>query len=495
MIIEPYVIIENQDFNSSEDIILLKSRFDSIDYKDGRTTFVFRNCKFQHINIINNEEIDFPHINFLFSYCLINSFYIHSLITKNISITFSNCILSARINNNNIGFVSFSNCFIKSHIFLTELSSLTIVYDENIIDLRKWKIFLNKYSLNFNDYLENSFNIYEPKNFTFHIRESDSGIKGIYNNRYKNAVGYRFNNFEKNNFNFSLSIFYSVAKEHKATRIINSKLKCLEIKGYSNGKIEIENSQIDNIYLNNLTCKEGANFYDLKPFRITEHSENKFEISRCNLDEFWFDNVIFNEYKIISFYRNKFVQTNFSSCEFPNSFNDFEKFITVKNIHYPSSKDTNYNKLRYETFLQLKKALENSGNYFESQKFQSFTNELLLNIDSIPYWDKFILKINSFSNNHGISIEKPFVWLLRSSIILYILYLITLRRIFIYNADIDWNLFGYYFSFLDLTHRSDFLVDKEELNGFSLMIDYLNKLVIGFFIYQFIAAFRKYGKK
>lgn len=62
--------------------------------------------------------------------------------------------------------------------------------------------------------------------------------------------------------------------------------------------------------------------------------------------------------------------------------------------------------------------------------------------------------------------------------------------------SIDWNLFGYYFSFLDITHRTDFLVSKKEgLNGFSLTIDYINKIVLGFFIYQFIASFRKYGKK
>lgn len=63
------------------------------------------------------------------------------------------------------------------------------------------------------------------------------------------------------------------------------------------------------------------------------------------------------------------------------------------------------------------------------------------------------------------------------------------------NNSIDWNLIGYYFSFLDITHRIDFLVDKAELSGLSVTIDYLNKILIGFLIYQFIAAFRKYRKK
>ena len=47
----------------------------------------------------------------------------------------------------------------------------------------------------------------------------------------------------------------------------------------------------------------------------------------------------------------------------------------------------------------------------------------------------------------------------------------------------------------NITHRSDFLVEKEEFNGGMLAIDFINKLLVGFFIYQFVAAFRKYGKK
>ena len=63
------------------------------------------------------------------------------------------------------------------------------------------------------------------------------------------------------------------------------------------------------------------------------------------------------------------------------------------------------------------------------------------------------------------------------------------------KTKIDFELIGYYFSFIDITHRSDFLVKKEELNGWSLTIDFFSKVVSGFFIYQFISAFRKYGKK
>jgi len=63
------------------------------------------------------------------------------------------------------------------------------------------------------------------------------------------------------------------------------------------------------------------------------------------------------------------------------------------------------------------------------------------------------------------------------------------------SNQIDYDLIGYYFAFLDITHRTDFLVSKTELSGLSVTIDYINKILVGFLIYQFIAAFRKYGKK
>jgi len=494
MNIRPYIVIENREFNEVENLYIIDEYLNPEEFRDGKITIVFNNCSFSHINIINEENIRFKHVSILFSYCLIKSFYVESIVTKNISILFTNSIISARINNNIFGFVSFTNCLVYNHLFLTKITQLSIVYDENAINLVQWLRFLRKYRLNYRDYLENKIYIYEHIDFTFHIREKDTNKSGIHRNLHLNRILYFFTEKEKQEFKISLLIHFYPNINDKKTRILNSKLHSLELKGNANGEIEIENCQIDNIYLFEVSCESNATFYNIKPYR-TSSTENNFQISRCNLDKFWFDNVLFNDYKKISFYRNRFANTSFTSCEFPNNFNEFSKFITVNNIHYPNSKDHNYEKLRYETFLQIKKTLENSGNFYESQKFQSITNESLSKIKTISFWDKIILDINSISNDHGISIKKPLILLILFSILFYVLYLYSLDRIFICNSKIDWNLFGYYFSFLDITHRTDFLVEKKDLNGMSLFLDYLNKVVVGFFIYQFIASFRKYGKK
>ncbi len=494
MNIRPNIIIENKEFDSVENLYIIDEFLNPEQYNDGKITVVFKNCSFTHINIINEQSIRFKQISILFSYCLIKSFYVQSVTSKNISILFTNSIVSARINNNILGFVSFTNCLIYAHLFLTKISQLSIVYDENTINLLQWLRFLRKYNLDYKDYLEIKIYVYEHIDFTFHIREVDTSKIGIHKNRHLNRILYFLNEKEKEEFKISLLIHFYPTINDKKTRILNSKLHSLELKGKANGELEIENCQIDNIYLFEMSCESNATFYNIKPYR-TSSSENNFQISRCNLDKFWFDNVLFNDYKKISFYRNRFSSTSFTSCEFPSNYKEFNKFITVKNIHYPNSKDYNYEKLRYETFLQIKKTLENSGNFFESQKFQSITNESLFKIKSIPFWDKVILWMNSISNDHGISIKKPFILLIIFSIIFYLLYLYSLNRIFVINSEVDWNLLGYYFSFLDITHRNDFLVERTELNGMSLFIDYFNKVIVGFFIYQFIASFRKYGRK
>ena len=154
----------------------------------------------------------------------------------------------------------------------------------------------------------------------------------------------------------------------------------------------------------------------------------------------------------------------------------------------------NYYKDQYEIFIQIKAILEKNGNFHEAQKLNAISNESLRKTKDIDWSDKQILRINSWSNYHGLSICKPLKWFLILSICLYIIYLYSLGKIFNTNK-MDPNLFGYYFSFIDLTHKNNFLVEKDEFNGVMLFVDYLNKVVTGFFIYQFIASFRKYRKK
>lgn len=493
----PYTIIENTDYPDDTKIVIRASDFSNVPFQDGRITFSFIGCRFKKLEIENTETIDFKDISIQFISCFINEINVDNIITTNFSIFFGSSILKGRIKNENLKNVETNNCLLNNSLFLLDLKRAVVSYtEENIFPIR-WKKLLKSVNATLENLLaeKHSFYIYDCKSIVFTVNENKTDKRGIYKIPYDsvNKIGYYPSDEEKQNFKVSLSVKYSADKEHNLTKIINAKLLALSLSGYSTGELLIENCNIDSWYIRNFSAQVGANFYNIKPFR-KETEETKLEIHKSNLDKVWFDNVAFDDYYTISLYRNKFGQTTLTACDFPSKYKDFDKIQTIENIHYPDRKDKNYFKTRYETFLQLKKQLEASGNFYEAQKFQAISHEALKKIENLPYWDRVILKINGLSNNHGLSIKEPFIGTIVLSILFYVLYLWSLGRIFNAN-EIDWNLFGYYFSFIDITHRTDFLVNKSELNGFSLTIDFLNKIIVGFLIYQFIAAFRKYGKK
>lgn len=495
----PYTIFENRYFNVDTKIVIRASDFNDVAYQDGKITFTFINCRFRNLEIENNETIDFKDISIQFISCFITHIDVETFITTNFSIFFGSTILEGRIRNSNLYSVTINNCLLKNTLFLLNLNNATVSYtEENIFPIR-WKKLLKSIHTDLETILNviHSYYIYDTNNIVFSFNENSTETKGIYKRHYSNEVenkiGYYFSDEEKKKINLSLIVKYSADIPHKLTKIVNAKLSTLSISGYCTGELIIENARIDNWFIRNFSTQLGCNFYNIKPFR-SELTDKKLEIHKSNLDKVWFDNVSFNDFSIISFYRNKFGQTSITSCDFPINYQGFDKFKTVENIHYPERLDFNYYKTRYETFLQLKKLLETSGNFYEAQKLQAVSNEALRKITNLPFWDRLILKTNSLSNNHGLSIKEPFFGTIILSTIFYILYLLSLGRIFNGNK-IDYDLIGYYFAFLDITHRSDFLVSKTELNGLSVTIDYLNKILVGFLIYQFIASFRKYGKK
>lgn len=493
----PYLVIENKNYSDNTKIVIRASDFSNVPFQDGRITFSFIGCRFKKLEIENIETIDFKDISIQFIGCFIDEINVENIITTNFSIYIGGSILQGRIKNGNLRSVDVNNCLLNKSLFLLDLKKAVVSYsEENVFPIR-WKILLKSVNTTLENLIaeKHSFYIYDCKDIVFTFNENTTNKKGLYKMPYDtiNKIGYCLSDEEKKKIKVSLSVQYSADKEHKLTKIINAKLLALSISGYSTGELLIENCKIDSWYIRNFSAQLGANFYDVKPFR-KETEETKLEIHKSNLDKVWFDNVAFDDYSTISLYRNKFGQTTLTACDFPSKYKDFDKIQTIENIHYPDKKDKNYFKTRYETFLQLKKQLEASGNFYEAQKFQAISHEALKNVENLPYWDRVILKINGLSNNHGLSIKEPFIGTIVLSILFYILYLWSLGRMFNCNG-IDWNLFGYYFSFIDITHRTDFLVNKSELNGFSLTVDFLNKIVVGFLIYQFIAAFRKYGKK
>lgn len=448
--------------------------FRSVTYREGTTTLNYSRCRFHHLTIENIEDIEFDTIHLAFFNCIIDSLVIEKIKSKNITLSFFSCVVNAQINGENLLDVTFNNCVTTSGIFINKAQKVNIKFTKENFDEGMWQsIFIQYYITEIKDIIEGT------------QRYSMDKVKELICS----------SNFETEKLPWDLkvilNILYDSEIDDRSTHISNIPLHSLSLRGSSNGKILVDNTRIDEWYISDFEPKGEVAFYDIEP---VGGDSKKIGIHSSNLDHVKFDRVIFESYNAISFFRSRFSKAIFTSCDFPDNYNAFSRFMNIPNVHYTEERPKNYEKRQYEMFLQLKKALEETGNIYEAQKLHAISHEALKNIQGLDSWDKAILYLNSLSNGHGLSIRRAIKGFFCFSIPLYLMYLLSIGRLFNSNS-IDWNLIGQYFSFVDLTHRNDFLADKNELNGWSAFFDWGGKIVVGFFIYQFIAAFRKYGKK
>ncbi|MNU14627.1 hypothetical protein D3C71_27430 [compost metagenome] len=455
-------------------IKLVRSDFEGVEFKDGNSVLPFINCFFEKLTIVNDEEIPFERISLDFFNCILPDITVENIATQNLSLGFYGSIISGKIKNDNLCLVDINNCLTLRSLFLMEIQRIQIRFTkENFKDDQWQRMFIEHYLTEGQELLKKPirFNLYNPKKVNIN------------------------SNFEFPHKNFITEILLSFesGEDHQETKISGMSLDMISISGNPAGNLSIENTRIKSWYIHKFTPTGNVSLYSIAPISISDF-ENKIGIHNSKLDGVEFDNVSFDSYSIISFYRTKFSKAIFTSCDFPEDYDTFSKFVPIENVHYPDERPKNYAKAQYEIFLQLKRALEERGNYYEAQKLQAISHEALRQIKSIPWYDRTILHINNWSNSHGLSVKRPLIGFSLISIPIYLVYLLSINRIFT-NTDFDPSLIGYYFSFIDITHRVDFLVDKSEFSWWTLIIDYMGKITVGFFIYQFIAAFRKYGKR
>lgn len=491
----PYQELKNRQFKEVT-LLILEKNFVDVDFIEGRITFAINDCDFGTLKIENPDKIDFE-ISLSFNSCFIVNLEVIDINSQQLDLIFFSSLISGRVRNKMLRNVTINNCILNNSLFVNDINSVNISFTNENVFPRIWRRLFKR--LDIKDIPEvlkqaQSYYLEDIDKINFYTHDSQKH-KGISRSKYTSLedykINYALNEEEKRQFLIALSIKYNPDSEHTYTKINNPYLYNLSFSGKPKGTVDVENGNIQRLYIHRLSPDAQFTFYNITPLFVSKTA--LIEIHTSNLRNTWFDNFNFIDYSTISFFRTKFNETSFTSCNFPKDSISFEKFKSLENIHYPESLKDNFYKDQYEIFLQLKNALEKSGNIYEAQKLQAISFDALGKIKDISNWDRIILYLNDFSNQHGLSIKRPLKWFLIFSIFFYLIYLYSLDRLFT-NQNADWNLIGYYFSFIDLTHRSDFLVEKNEFTSISLIVDFLNKIVIGYFIYQFIASFRKYGK-
>jgi hypothetical protein len=470
--VEPYAYIDGEQFDEVQ-VSITKDRFLGIEPRLGQFVFSFSRCTFKKLEIVNPEAIPFPDISIAFTGCYIGEIEVKQILSENASLNFISCFLNGKIENSSLQSLQLLNCYIHSGLFLLGLRKIEVTLARKVLNRELWISLLKKIGMTSISTLrkqKQSYHVHKCKDFRFTTDFEHQS----------NALG----------FIFSLNLFYGMGQEDQITRVENGYFGALSLHDTSSGKIHIDRVRTDALYLHNFSPKDETSFYNIKPISQLG-KDTKFEIHQCDLDNVWFDTVAFGQYASLAIYRSKLNKTTFTGCTYPIY---YDAYSAVQNIHELQKRSEDYDKDLYEMFLQLKNALDGTGNGYESLKFQAFSLRALNKVKGLAGQDRFLLGLNNLSNRHGLSIARPFWWFIGLSVAFYVLYLLSLGRIFT-RQPFDSTLIGYYFSFLDITHRNDFLVNKTEFTGFSLAIDYFAKLVFGYLIYQFVAAFRKYSKK
>lgn len=501
----PYTKVENEVFRNRKIFSIDKADFNGVEYDGTTMTFTFVGCVFHDLVIENREQIDFEEVRVYFLDCYIRDLDVEDIKSDNISLSFGSSIISGRVRNDALRSISLNNVIAKTGLFLLGETRVFATYTHENIVTERWVKVLKSAGISSLEEvlkLEQHFSLENPKEFTFSTNEAKAKRSGRVKEHFEtppqDRLGFQLNALQWDMMSLAITVSYKSKVEQSKVTISSSSLRALSIDGEQNGSMSVENCRIQSLYFRDFSTKGDATFFNIRP--LNKESAGKIEIKQSNLDNTWFDNIDFNEYKPLSFFRTRFGKVRFSACSFPSDYRGFEHFNALENIHYPEKKSNNYHRDQYEIFLSLKNALDSNGNFYEAQKLQAVSNEALKKIEGVLRSDRIILWVNGFSNNHGLSIARPFLHFFGWTILFYILYLWSLGRMFNCNG-FNLSLIGYYFSFIDPTHRIDFLEDMKKSNlskgliSIALTLDFLGKIISGFFIYQFVAAFRKYGKK
>lgn len=152
----------------------------------------------------------------------------------------------------------------------------------------------------------------------------------------------------------------------------------------------------------------------------------------------------------------------------------------------------------------LKLALKNGTNHKNSSSSPSPWRNIIAFAKQIFDWlRKFNLQtcqdilsfwLNKFSNKHDESWIRALVWILAIPMIFYLIFRIGDINLH-FDTNKEHNFFRYWVELINPLNDVKLLDGESDSNGSKLSLIFLSKLFMGFFIYKFLRAFRKYGKK
>ena len=328
------------------------------------------------------------------------------------------------------------------------------------------------------------------------------------------------------NYNISVTDFFSNEGNNKT---IKGEIKQITIKGIilSGGNIYLRNLELNQINLQDLKNDGTLWLTNINPCGI----DSLIKIENCNLGTTTFLRVKFSD----------FGEVNVQSSKLSG--------ISMLRNYVDEIKTTDDRQIKYKAlagiYNQFYLAMQNQGNREQEIKYyarylkwqhKKFKTELkkpvwkvLRTLErskkqeipkrrkkaSVLKWLKDLFKyinliftsisftLNKLSTSYGVHWFKGFFGTLVIGAIFFYFYVVSLEEFeMCFCLDFwSWKQFGYYFKyyiqFIFPTHKFDFMVKdlKGNLTGWAAFWDAFGRVFIGFWIYQTIAAFRRFGRK
>jgi len=172
---------------------------------------------------------------------------------------------------------------------------------------------------------------------------------------------------------------------------------------------------------------------------------------------------------------------------------NYEDFVANKGVIPIENKRETYRVLKYE-YDKLKSIPESL--YFkvlEQRTYRTILNKKANNIHERFDW--LNLWLNDWSSIYGTSYLRAFLFTILIGLLFFNLSLISTDLFAFSFNPIEWEIAEgakYFVQFLIPTHKFDYLGNKVDTGTAFYILDFVGRLLVGYGIYQFIQAFRKY---
>lgn len=249
-----------------------------------------------------------------------------------------------------------------------------------------------------------------------------------------------------------------------------------------------------------------------------------FSFLNSHLGKTLFTNVSFEKFDTVSINNSNFTEITASNViwfelnqlDVPDGLDDTKNLQTlwksikflIYNVESSDDKLQHYRRKR-ELFRQLKHSMQQQGNQIQSLVFKQyemnfFTQEMRLS-RKVYDKDRLIMEF-SRTNSHGQNWIKPLIWLLGLTVLfgfwLFVIFSPDLTSTISFKAaDIKFTFSEFWYNkkiitqILNPTHSlSDIFGNKISFSGWLHGVDILYRVIYAFFVFQIIAAFRKFIK-